>query len=640
MGPRQAPCPNCGGPIELKLGASHACVCPYCRFAVVRTDRELQSIGKVSDLVPTAPELTTGDRAYFNGDELVVGGRMQLDHGRGPWDEFFVVSSRTQTWGWLAKAQGRWYLTAAATTSGPVPPWQSLRPGAQGAFLPGVSGVWSVAEQGQSRTLSAEGELPFPVRGGEQGWYVDLEGADGAFATIDYGDGSAPPQVYVGRVLAPDQLRFERSNPQRPTEKVDTSRLRCPSCGSPVPLLVPERAESAGCGHCGAILDYDKGAFRVLAAMQKARSRALIPLGTEGTLLGEQVVCLAFMERATWVDSQEFRWREYLLYSAAQGYRWLMEDQGHWTWMAPISSGDLGIEPAAVSYRGQRHRLFSQQNVSVVSVVGELYWKVEAGETTHTADYIAPPHMVSCERSSSEVSWSIGQYIEPNEVKKAFGLPVEMPPREGVGFCQPNPHSLKLTGAVAGLLMPLLCALFVFFELSGQHPHLAHLDVTMPPMAGSTANVPPVRSMPFTIDRGPTTMRVHLQTSAQNQYVGVDAALINQTTGEAQHFFVDTGYYSGFDGERWSEGSQTKTVYVDRVRPGPYVLELAPSWESHPQLGGPMPLMPPTATLDVTCHERSPLSFLCSFVLLLFPLGWTLIRRSNFEARRNQNANL
>jgi ribosomal protein S27AE len=641
MGPRQAPCPNCGGPIELKLGASHACVCPYCRFAVVRTDRDLQSIGKVSDLVPTAPELTTGDRAYFEGDELVVGGRLQLDHGRGPWDEFYVASSRTQSWGWLAKAQGRWYLTAAVVTTGPVPSWDSLRPGSQGPFLPGIPGMWSVAEQGQSRTLSAEGELPYPVRGGEQGWYVDLEGPSGAFATIDYGDGRQAPTVFVGRTLSPDQLRIERSNPQRPTEKIDTSRLRCPSCGAPVPLLVPDRAERAGCGHCGALLDYDKGAFRVLAAMEKARSRALIPLGKEGTLLGEKVVCLAFMERATWVDGQEFRWREYLLYSEEKGYRWLMEDNGHWTWMAPVSSGDIQLESGVTAqHAGRRHRVFSRQNVSVVSVVGELYWKVEAGETTYTSDYIAPPFMLSGEQSSSEINWSLGRYVEPGEIQKAFGLEGPMPTREGVGFCQPNPHSLKVVGIAAALLLPLLCVLFVFFELSGQHPHVASLDVTMPPVPGPYEAAPPVRSIPFTIDRGPTTLRVDLQTNAQNQYVGIDAALVSQSDGQAHHFYVETGYYSGNDGESWSEGAQSTTVYVDRIKPGPYVVELVPLWESHPQPGGPTALTPPNATVNVFAHERSPVSFCCSFVLLLIPLAWTFFRRSRFETRRNENANL
>ena len=132
----------------------------------------------------------------------------------------------------------------------------------------------------------------------------------------------------------------------------------------------------------------------------------------------------------------------------------------------------------------------------------------------------------------------------------------------------------------------------------------------------------------------------YLQTNAQNQYVGVDAALVNQTSGETQHFFVDTGYYTGYDGERWSEGSQSTRVYVDRVTPGPYVLELAPLWETHPQPGGPTTLTPPSATLNVFCHERSPVSFCGAFLLLLLPFAWTAMRRGQFEAKRKENSNL
>lgn len=645
MGVRQAPCPNCGGPIEIKLGSSYALVCPFCRFSVVRTDRDLQSIGKVADLVPTSPELAIGDRAYLGGthagdaEELVVGGRLQLDHGRGPWDEFYVASSRTGVWGWLAKAQGRWYLTSPYALPAAVPPWQQLSPGAQGPFIPGIPTVWSVAEQGTSATLSAEGELPYPVRGGERGWYVDLEGPSGAFATIDYGDGSQPPTVYVGNVIAPEGLRLDRAGGPRVVEKVDTSRLRCPQCGAPVPLKVPEEAERAGCGHCGALLDWRQGNFELVAAMEKARRAAWIPVGAEGTLCGEKVTCIGVMERSTWSHGEEFRWTEYLLHADGErGYRWLMEDNGHWTWLAPVSSGDVAVQMASVQFKGDRYRVFSRQNATVRSVVGEFYWKVEAGETTYTTDYITPPRTISEERGESEVNWSAGRYVEPDEIKRAFALEA-MPPRAGVGSCQPNPYSIARTSLIAGLLLPLLCVLFIFFEVAGDRPRVASLGLSVPPVAGEPTSPVISTSDPFTIDRGPTTLALDLRTNAQNQYVGVEAALLEQNTGDVRHFVVETGYYSGYDGESWSEGSQTAVAYVDRVPAGVYVLQVQPQWEASPQPGGPSGLVPPAVALDVRSHQRSPALFLIALVLLLLPFFWVVIRRGMFEAKRQQNAN-
>ena len=83
-----------------------------------------------------------------------------------------------------------------------------------------------VAECGQSRVLSAEGELPYPTRSGETGRYLDLSGPSGAFATLDYGDGSEAPRLFAGTVLAPDAVRItDHAVGPRPEHRVDTARL-------------------------------------------------------------------------------------------------------------------------------------------------------------------------------------------------------------------------------------------------------------------------------------------------------------------------------------------------------------------------------------------------------------------------------
>ena len=80
--------------------------------------------------------------------------------------------------------------------------------------------------------MSAEGELPFPARPGDSGRYVDLEGPDAAFATIDYGDGSGTPKFFVGRQVDPTQVEIVRTAVgPRSEEKVDLGKLKCPSCG-------------------------------------------------------------------------------------------------------------------------------------------------------------------------------------------------------------------------------------------------------------------------------------------------------------------------------------------------------------------------------------------------------------------------
>ena len=99
-------------------------MCGYCRFSVVRSDRDLSVIGKVADLVPTAAPIAVGDSGSVGGKAFTVLGRTQLDHGRGPWDEWYIAF-QDGTWGWLAYAQGNWYATWEVTPlPAQIPPWR------------------------------------------------------------------------------------------------------------------------------------------------------------------------------------------------------------------------------------------------------------------------------------------------------------------------------------------------------------------------------------------------------------------------------------------------------------------------------------------------------------------------------------
>lgn len=639
---RQVPCPHCGGPIEFKLGSSWAMVCPYCRMSVMRTQTDLRAIGQVADLVPTAPDLTVGHRVYVGEHEFVVGGRLQLDHGRGPWDEYYVVETRTQRWGWLAKAQGRWILTFAVEVQGAVPSWQELVPGRQGPLLPGVPGIWTVAERGQSRLVSAEGELPFPVVPGAQGWYVDLSGPSQRFATIDYGDGSGPPAVYTGQELPPGSLRVGTPGMAPPVQqKVEATRLRCPRCGAPVPIQLPESTERAGCASCGALLDYDQGELRFLRELEQARLGPVIPLGREGTLRGMKVTCIAYLEREAWFGNENFVWREFLLYAEGHGYQWLILDNGHWTLMAPVPLGDVTFEGSAASYGGRRFVCVNSARASVCYVIGEVYWKVEVGEIADVIDFVHPPYIVSHEQTANEINVSAGQYLEPAEVWQAFQLEGEPPPQSGVGLCQPNPWNVGRALTLSGVFLALLIALFFVFELLPPHPTVVSaLRLPMPPTGGSEPGPEhALRTPPFTIEDGPTVLDVHLETNVENQYVGVEGALVNTTTGEVRDFYVEAGYFRGNEGgESWSEGSREAHAYVDKVPAGTYVMDFRGMWQSYPQPGGPSRMVPPAVQVSVTVGRRNPWSFWGAFLLLLLPIGFTMYRHSVFEKKRRGEA--
>ncbi len=628
---RKADCPNCGGPIEFKLGSSLACICPYCRFSVVRTDQSLEAIGRVADLVPTAPLFSVGDSGSVEGQAFRVGGRLQLDHGQGPWDEWYVELDNGR-WGWLAQAQGRFYLTHPIEGAS-TPGWDQVAPGTQIALPAAGGALLTVQERGGSALVSAEGELPFPAIPMSSGRYADLAGPGDIFATIDFGDGSEPAQLYVGRQIDNDRVELSgRALGPAPEQKAAADRLRCPTCGSPIEIRLPDSTERAACPSCASLLDFEHGALRYLKKLDQPALKPLIPLGTEGTIAGEQVLVIGYMERYTTVDHVQYSWREYLLHTRL-GYRFLQEDNGHFVYMWPVSAGQVQDGYGSCVYDGTRFKAFQSGDATVRHVLGEFYWKVEAGERVDVRDFVAPPRVLSCEQTDRELTWTLGEYVAADTLWSGLGLPGSPPPQRGIAPCQPNPVRL---GFMAMSFVSLLFLLGVVSMSVGPEVKPLFEEALQPQAEGSVPDESSITySQPFDVAGGPTTLGIRLQTGASNSWVGVSSALVNEDNGEVRDFYVQAEEWHG---PGWSEGDRETTEYLGRVKPGRYVMRFAAVW------GGANPGMArgpaPAASVRVTQGERSSWACLFAGFLLLLPLLWAGVRKAGFEARRWKDSDM
>ena len=600
----------------------------------------------MADLVPTAPPLAVGDEGSVSGRAFRVLGRLQLDHGRGPWDEWYVAFS-DDSWGWFARAQGRWYLTFAREAGTP-PSWEALTPGSALA-LSGTGAVrWVVSERGDSTLLSAEGELPFRVEREGRGRYVDLEGDEGAFATLDYGDGQQPAQLFAGREVAARDLTLKQTAVgPRPIERVQVARLVCPSCGAPIPIFVPSETERCGCEACGALLDHTQGTLRLLAQLEPPSVRPLLALGSQGQLLGVARTVIGFMQRAVTVDGELYTFREYLLHSE-QGYSWLLEENHHWLHVSPVATSKVSERADSASYEGRSYRAFARGVPVVDFVIGEFYWKVQRGDSARTLDYIAPPRLLSVERTDNEVSWSEGEYVESAELVRAFGLRQALPRPIGVAAAQPNPHKKQGSALVFALLAVLWFVLASAYELGGKKPPLLDMTTTLPTRDAATeaASGSGLKfSRPFQVQRGPTTLKVEVECPIDNGWVQLETALVPEAlTGanaaEPRELSVLVEHYRGVsDGESWSEGSDEASGYYARVPSGTYTLRVGGSfayegggWDA--QRAVPMP--------RVRVYEGVRGPFCCCGTLFLIALPWLLaqLRRVAFEQRRRENENL
>src|SRR3954470_18487332 len=161
----QANCPACGAQVIFKTGSSVVVVCEFCHSVVARTDRGIEDAGKVADIVESGSPLEVGLRGVYLGVAFELTGRAQLQHAAGGfWDEWYAAFTDGR-WGWLAEAQGRFYLTFEAPLPPDVPTYDKLQLGQKIDVGNGLKLV--VAEKQRATVGSARGEIPYRVVPGQ-----------------------------------------------------------------------------------------------------------------------------------------------------------------------------------------------------------------------------------------------------------------------------------------------------------------------------------------------------------------------------------------------------------------------------------------------------------------------------------------
>lgn len=603
-------CPQCGAPLRFGGAESLAAACAHCRAAVVRSGARLELAGKVPDLVAIDSRLSLGAVGSLSGEPFAVLGRLQLSRGDATWNEWYASFPRGH--GWVAEAQGRLYATRHLPGSGPLPPLSALRAGGE-VDLPGA-GTVTVDEIGEARLASFEGELPFRPEIGATYRYADCSAAGGGFATLDYGTGEADPDLYAGRQLEWSALGLSGGAPA-PAAGAEPSRaLACPGCGAPVSLKLAE-SRAVTCPACRSLLDVKGGGLEVVEVLA-SRTRPHIPLGAKGALRGEKLEVLGWLRRSATVDGTAYPWDELLLHGAG-GYRWLSVHQGHWHLLAPIAAGDVQFF-AGRAYRsgGRTLRHFQTATARTDEVQGEFYWEVRVGETVQAEDYVAPPMILSVERSGSEVACARGEYLPADELWKGFGLPGAPPAATGVGAAQPNPWKARAGAAwkTTGLALVALLLLTLGFRGCADRGELFALQVPLEPGRVSL-------SPPFDIPGGPTAVELRASAPIRETWVGLDVALIEEESGESAATGLNLSSFDGGAGAH-AEGA------MGGLRGGRYQLRVEPVMETG------RPPLPVTADVRVVRGAF----FWAPFVLALLALvAWPLaatIAIASFEQRR------
>ncbi|MGA2187843.1 MAG: DUF4178 domain-containing protein [Steroidobacteraceae bacterium] len=398
--------------------------------------------------------------------------------------------------------------------------------------------------------------------------------------------------------------------------------ITCPACGGSITLRALGASVMVACPYCRTQIDISKPEIQIIKRFNATAERFDLPLGARGPLRGKTYQIIGAMIRS----DQGFRWTEYLLFNPFIGFRWLVEDQGHWSFAEPIKDvSAVRAGPVGMRYQDREFRKFAVANAVVETVVGEFYWRVQVGDQAATRDYVAPPWMLSQEETSTESIWTLMQYLNPTEVEAAFKVTLTEP--DGIAPHQPCPATQTL-GFIkryvwGALALALVLQAATLFSARSQTILLG----TYEPAAarGQEAVFGPVH-----LDARRSLNEITASAPLNNSWVDLDYALVNRETGESYEFGNGFEFYSGADSDgAWTEGSTSGSALVPALPRGDYnvVVDSLSGDSTGGAVQQPIRL---TLTHDVAPWRNFWLS--CA-AILLYPLI-LVYRRLVFERRR------
>ena len=356
----------------------------------------------------------------------------------------------------------------------------------------------------------------------------------------------------------------------KPTVKT----FACPTCQASISIRGLGQTTTVACASCGSIIDITNDSYKLLRTYQKALKKPLLPLGIRGTFEDTKYEIIGFMMRCDRTGG--YHWDEYLLFNPYKGFAWLVKSAGHWTFLV-MTKDNLG-KPATpeITYNNQVFKHFLWDSPKVEYVIGEFYWEVAVGDKVDTRDYVSPPFILSCEKSSDEIVWSYGEYLYPYEVEKAFELETSLPSPRGVAPNEPNPWKER------ALLLTPLCVVFIILAIilhnavtPSVRRSLLQQSFTFDRLNPSAANV---STTEFQVLRERTNLAVGISAPVNNSWIDLDLTLVNLDTNERREVSTEVAYYQGSDSDgAWSEGNTFERYYFSAVEPGRYYLTASPT---------------------------------------------------------------
>ncbi len=410
--------------------------------------------------------------------------------------------------------------------------------------------------------------------------------------------------------------------------KSSAKQFSCPSCGGLIQIHALGQSLSASCVHCQSIIDVSNSTLKILQEFKDSAAKidSEIKLNSVGNFHNTNWRCIGILLQT---DSTGYwSWHEHLLFSPEKGFRWLVENRGHWTlfkktkYTPKKTSG--GVHVYAKDYQH-----YTSDSSKVECALGEFNWRVKVGERAAIRDYINPPEMVSESTTANDVNWQIGEYLTPDQVKIAFALEKDLPRPRGIAPNQPSPHRQRLMSIWkhAALLLVLLTVFQIGFACAAKESSILIESYDANTEKAKAGDVVSFVSQPFTLRGGEGSLEIKSQAPVANNWVDVGLTLVNTDTQQAFQLEQQISYYYGYShGESWKEGADSVSTLLPAVPDGTYILNIDAR-----NLKSQQP-----ARLNVEVNRD--VFFMSNFwlalcILFVFPI-WSVVMHRSFETLR------
>lgn len=411
-----------------------------------------------------------------------------------------------------------------------------------------------------------------------------------------------------------------------PLSKISSLDFTCKGCKNPLKVFLPSLSYSLVCPHCGIIYENHEGKIIPTTLKFKNGIKPTLPIGTTGKLKGKKYIITSAVLKKE--KGTNYKWEEYTLFNPVHGYANLAQYNGHWTFLETLNeipekiSGDTSYRHA-----GTQYDLYSKYKSEIISAEGEFSYKIE-NTYAQVEEYIAPPYILSIEKTGLDYVWFKGEYIVPDDIRNGFNV-AGLPPKHEVGAIEPFFSKIHApTFKNVCLILAALMTLSQFYFHYSSHDETAFMQTFV--VTDSLHNKE-IITKSFDLKYGTKNVDVKLSANVDNNWAYAGIALVNEANGDLYDLDLEAFYYHGYEsGESWSEGIGWQSKVISQVPEGKYHLIITPQ--------KPATMSETRMTVTLTRDVGVMSNFVIVTILLaIFPIYY-FKRKDGFEKDRWYNS--